>query len=33
MARDEASLKKLNKEELVRITLDYQGKFRGVWMT
>ena len=30
MARDEASLMKLNKEELVRITMDYQGKFDGV---
>ena len=26
MAHDEASQAKLNKEELVRITLDYQGK-------
>ena len=30
MAHVEASLMKLNKEELVRITLDYQGKFNGV---
>ena len=30
MARDEASLMKLNKEELLRITMDYQGKFDGV---
>ena len=30
MTHDEASLMKLNKEELVRITLDYQEKFNGV---
>ena len=30
MAYNEASLMKLNKEGLVRITLDYQGKFNNV---
>ena len=30
MAHNEASLMKLNKEDLVRITLDYQGKFNGI---
>ena len=30
MAHDEASLMKLNKEYLVRITLDYQGKFNNI---
>ena len=30
MAHNEASLMKLNKENLVRITLDYQGKFNNI---
>ena len=30
MAHNEASLMKLNKEGLVRITLDYQGKFNDI---
>ena len=30
MAHNEASLMKLNKEDLVRITLDYQGKFKNI---
>ena len=30
MARNEAPLMKLNKEDLVRITLDYQGKFNNI---
>ena len=30
MALNEACSMKLNKEELVRITLDYQGKFNGI---
>ena len=30
MAHNEASLMKLNKEDLVRITLDYQGKFNSI---
>ena len=30
MAHNEASLMKLNKEDLVRITLDYQGKFNNI---
>ena len=30
MAHNEASLMKLNKEGLVRITLDYQGKFNNI---
>ena len=30
MAHNEASLMKLNKEDLVRITLDYQIKFNGI---
>ena len=30
MAHNEASLVKLNKEDLVRITLDYQGKFNSI---
>ena len=30
MAQDEASVMKLNKEDLVKITLYYQGKFNGV---
>ena len=30
MAHNEASLMKLNKEDLVRITLDYQGKFSNI---
>ena len=30
MAHNEASLMKLNEEDLVRITLDYQGKFNNI---
>ena len=30
IAYNEASLIKLNKEDLVRITLDYQGKFNNI---
>ena len=30
MAHNEASLMELNKEDLVRITLDYQGKFDSI---
>ena len=30
MAHNETSLIKLNKEDLVRITLDYQGKFNNI---
>ena len=30
MAHNEASLMKLNKKDLVRITLDYQGKFNNI---
>ena len=30
MAHNEASLMKLNKEDLVRITLDYQAKFNNI---
>ena len=30
MAHNEVSLMKLNKEDLVRITLDYQGKFNNI---
>ena len=30
MGHNEASLMKLNKEDLVRITLDYQGKFNNI---
>ena len=30
MAHNEASLMKLNKEDLVRITLDYHGKFNNI---
>ena len=30
MAHNEASLMKLNKEDLVRITFDYQGKFNNI---
>ena len=30
MAHDEASVMKLDKEDLVRITLDYQGKFNNI---
>ena len=30
MTSDEASLIKLNKEELVRITIDDQGRSRGI---
>ena len=30
MAHNEASLMKLNKEDLVRITLDYQEKFNNI---
>ena len=30
MAHNEASLMKLNKEGLVRIILDYQGKFNNI---
>ena len=30
MAQDETSVMKLNKEDLVKITLYYQGKFNGV---
>ena len=31
MDHDEAFLIKLNKEDLVRITLDYQEKLNGIW--
>ena len=30
VGHNEASLMKLNKEDLVRITLDYQGKFNDI---
>ena len=30
MAHNEASLMKLNKKDLVRITLDYPGKFNNI---
>ena len=30
MAHNEASQMKLNKEDLVRITLDYQGRFSSI---
>ena len=30
MAPNKASLMRLNKEDLVRITLDYQGKFNSI---
>ena len=30
VAHNEASLMKLNKEDLVKITLDYQGKFNNI---
>ena len=30
MAHNDASLMKLNKEDLIRITLDYQGKFNNI---
>ena len=32
MAYDEASQMKLNKDELVRVTLVYQGKFNGLYL-
>ena len=32
MAHDEASRMKLNKEELVRVTLVYQGNFNGLYL-
>ena len=32
MAHSDASLMKLNKEDLIRITLDYQGKFNSIFI-